>query len=178
VGHGPRRGDVLDGQGDGVRLEDTDPDGQDLLVARVLQDDDRHLGDRVHDETLDLHFDFHGRCSDTNIGAGWALSNYPPGVRTGTAGASRRRPAARRRRCGSGRIRRRARRDRDQAPAHPVDGFADPFRGDPGQIGRGNPGQDGVLVPELPDEPEIEVPNALALGGLVQGLGDDLVEAG
>src|SRR4030095_3797369 len=60
VRHRPWRGDVLDLQRDGVRLEDADPDRQHALPVLVAQDDDRHVGDGVDHQTLDGHFDLHG----------------------------------------------------------------------------------------------------------------------
>ena len=61
VCHRPGGRDVLDLQRDGVRLEDADPDGEDLLPVLVPQDDDRRVGDGIDHQTLDAHLDLHIR---------------------------------------------------------------------------------------------------------------------
>src|ERR1035438_6420277 len=59
VGHGPRSGDLFDLQGYGVGLIDAHPDGKDRIAADVLQDHDGHVGDGVHHQAANFHFDFH-----------------------------------------------------------------------------------------------------------------------
>ena len=59
VRHRPRRRHVLHLQGDGVGLEDADPDREHTLTVLVAQDDDRHVRDGIHHQPLDGHFDLH-----------------------------------------------------------------------------------------------------------------------
>ena len=71
VRHGPRGGDFLDLQRDGVGLVDADPDGQNGVAADVLENHDGHVGDRVHHEPANFHFYFHrepwGSCVGHNV---------------------------------------------------------------------------------------------------------------
>src|SRR3984885_1113314 len=48
VSHGPRRRNLFDLQGDGVRLVDPDPDRKDGIAIDVLQNDDGHIRNWVH----------------------------------------------------------------------------------------------------------------------------------
>src|SRR6185503_1981905 len=59
VGHGTGRGDLLELQRDRVGLEDPHPDGQGALVLLVLEDDDRHVGQRIQREPADFHLEKH-----------------------------------------------------------------------------------------------------------------------
>ena len=58
VGHGAVRGGLLDLKSDGVGLEETDPDGKDDLTGEIVEDDDGHLGGRVHHEAANAYFYF------------------------------------------------------------------------------------------------------------------------
>src|SRR5579885_1727589 len=59
VRHRARCLHFLDFQGNRVGLVDPHPDGQQRLPFQVAQNDDRHVGDRVHHEAPNFHFDFH-----------------------------------------------------------------------------------------------------------------------
>src|SRR2546428_3732574 len=63
VGHRTRRRDLFELEGDGVRLEDADPDLQRPLVLLVAEDDDRHVRDSVQGQSAHLHFDKHAASS-------------------------------------------------------------------------------------------------------------------
>ncbi len=70
VGHGARGGGLFELEGDGVGLEDADPDGQDEVAGDVLEDDDGHVGDGVHHQTANLHLDFVGGLGCGGLGRG------------------------------------------------------------------------------------------------------------
>ena len=59
VRHRPRRRDALHLERDRVRLEDADPDRQEVRLGLVAQDDDGHVRDRIHDQRLHIHLDRH-----------------------------------------------------------------------------------------------------------------------
>src|SRR5688572_4809168 len=92
VRHRPRRDVILDLQGDGVRLEQPDPDRQYTIPVLVLQDHDRGIGDGVQHKPLDRHLYQHGGRSLRMIGACgpvWIASprrlcGPPRVIRTGT----------------------------------------------------------------------------------------------
>src|SRR5213592_4566295 len=63
VRHRPRRGHLLQLEGDRVRLEDPDPDLQRAPVLVVTEDDDRHVRHGVERQPANLHFDKHGASS-------------------------------------------------------------------------------------------------------------------
>jgi hypothetical protein len=58
VGHGARGGGLLDFEGDGVGLVETDPDGEDDFAGEIVEDHDGHLGGGVHHEATNAHFYF------------------------------------------------------------------------------------------------------------------------
>src|SRR6185437_15356551 len=59
VRHRPRCGDLFDFERDGVSFVNPNPDGQHYVTGDVLQDDDGHVGDRVHHQSTNFHFYFH-----------------------------------------------------------------------------------------------------------------------
>ena len=59
VGHRPRCLDVLDLEGDRIRLEDTDPDRKHPLARNLAEHDDGHVRDCLHRQPPDGHLDFH-----------------------------------------------------------------------------------------------------------------------
>src|SRR5262245_26323891 len=80
VGHGAGRRDLLQLEGDGVRLEDAHPDLQRPLVLLVAQDDDRHVGDLIQGQSAHLHLDKHAVSSrrDASVprrlcGSAWSI---------------------------------------------------------------------------------------------------------
>ena len=58
VGHRPRRLDALELEGDGVGLEDPDPDRQEEVLVRLLEDHDRGVGDGIEDQPPDLDLEW------------------------------------------------------------------------------------------------------------------------
>src|SRR5690606_13969060 len=66
VGHGAGGAAVLELHRDSVGLEHADPDGERPGGLLVAQDDDRHVGDRVHHESADVHPNAHGSTSSTS----------------------------------------------------------------------------------------------------------------
>ena len=51
--------DFLDFEGDGIGLVNADPDWKNRVAADVFQNHDGHVGDRIHHEPANFHFDFH-----------------------------------------------------------------------------------------------------------------------
>ena len=57
VGHRPWGGSLLNLEGNGVGLEETNPDRENDLAGEVVEDHNGHLGGRVHHEAADADFD-------------------------------------------------------------------------------------------------------------------------
>src|SRR5229473_3473115 len=69
VRHGAWRCDFLDFERDGVGFVDADPDWKHRVAADVFEEHDWHVGDWVHHEATNFHFDFH----KTSKGSNWWL---------------------------------------------------------------------------------------------------------
>jgi len=61
MGHRSRGSDLLEFECDRVGFEDTDPDRELIVIARVAEHDDRHVRDRIDHQPLDPHLDLHRR---------------------------------------------------------------------------------------------------------------------
>jgi hypothetical protein len=66
--------------------------------------------------------------------------------------------------------------DLDRPSPHPFDPLAYAVELEAAQLRGLDFGQDLVFVAELPDQPEVDIPNTLALGRLLDRLGDDFIE--
>ena len=101
VRHRPRRRDVLDLEGDGVRLGDANPDGEHAGTILVAEDHDRQIGRRVDHQRLDRHLDLHRALAPATLCARRMIvkparalaprsrpagcSGFAPVIRTGTS---------------------------------------------------------------------------------------------
>ena len=59
VRHGPWRRNFFDLEGNCIGLVYADPDWQNGIPIQILQHHDWHVGDGIHHQSADFHFDFH-----------------------------------------------------------------------------------------------------------------------
>src|SRR5581483_7011663 len=59
VSHRARRADFFDLERDGIGLVDANPDGQNGVASRIFKDHDGGVGDWIHQQTANFHFNFH-----------------------------------------------------------------------------------------------------------------------
>src|SRR5690242_16161430 len=59
VRHRTWRADLFDFERDGIGLEHPNPDGQNGIAVCVFQNHNGSVGDRIHQQAANSHFDFH-----------------------------------------------------------------------------------------------------------------------
>src|SRR6266550_4288251 len=57
--HGAWRRDLLNFESDGVGFVNAHPDWKHHVAANIFEKHDGHVGDRIHHEATNFHFDFH-----------------------------------------------------------------------------------------------------------------------
>src|SRR6185436_3929412 len=67
VGHWTGRDHLFDFELDGVGFVDSDPNWKDIAAGGFLEDHNGHVGDGIHHQASDFHFDFHGNPPLTSL---------------------------------------------------------------------------------------------------------------